>query len=53
MRHMLKQTTIKKIEDGRCQYCKYHNKKCDLNLVPVKNELCYESDCFLEIKARR
>lgn len=43
--------TEKQLEMGRCEYCKFNSRRgCKLDLVPVKNELCYEKECFLIVK---
>ena len=43
--------TEKQLEMDRCEYCKFNSRRgCKLNLVPVKNELCYEKKCFSIVK---
>ena len=42
---------IAKIGKKGCKYCKFNSRRgCKLNLVPVKNELCYEKKCFSIVK---
>ena len=41
----------KRLIMDRCKYCKFNSRRgCKLNLVPVKNELCHEKECFLIVR---
>lgn len=43
--------TEKQLEMGRCEYCNCNSRRgCKLNLVPIKNDLCYEKECFLIVE---
>ena len=38
-----------RFDKKRCEYCRFNRRGCELDLLPVRGDLCYDKKCFLKL----